>query len=240
MGALTEQLWELQAEVTRLREIERSLSDRPEFFAEVDDRYQNAKQELARGEQKLEELQKLRRELDRELQTEQEALARYQGQLMQVKNQQQYAAAWKEIDTARKKLKELEDAALARMQEIEEVEQGLATGRSELAPLEQEHNEAYARWQSSLGDQRTKADEVKARIAAIEPKIPQPILREFHRIREQRNGVAVARVMRSACEACRVTIRPAVTQQLRRGELMRCEGCRRILYLEPDPVAAQA
>lgn len=239
MAGLSEQLWELQTEVSRLQEVEQALTSRPDYFAEVDDRYQQAKLELARGEKKLEELQKLRRDLDRELQVEQEALTRYQGQLMLVKNQQQYAAAWKEIDTARKTLKELEDAALARMQEIEEVEQQLAAGRSALEPVEQEHREAYERWQASLGDQRARADELKAKIASLEPGIPKPLLQEFHRIRSQRNGLAVARVLGSSCEGCRVTVRPAVAQQLRRGELMRCEGCRRILYLEPHPVAAQ-
>ena len=239
MAALTEQLWELQTEVSRLQELERALSSRPDSFAAIDDRLAAEKLELSRSEQKLEELQKVRRDLDRELAAEQEQLARYQGQLMQVKNQQQYAAAWKEIDTARKKLKELEDTALARMQEIEEVEQGMATRRTDLAPLEKEHSDAYDQWQASLGDLRAQAEALKSRIAAIEPSIPQPILKEFHRIREQRNGLAVARVVGSACEGCRVNIRPAVTQQLRRGELMRCEGCRRILYLEPDRVAAQ-
>ena len=36
----------------------------------------------------------------------------------------------------------------------------------------------------------------------------------------------------ASCIACRTRIRPALMQQLKRGELVFCEGCHRILHLE--------
>lgn len=239
MAALPEQLWKLQSELSRLHELERGLSERPAGFAEVDDRLHQAQQALTALRAKADESQKQRRELDRELQVEQEALNRYQGQLMQVKNQQQYAAAWKEIDMARRKVKELEDAALQRMQELEEIEGKISEGERELEPLEQEHKASYESWQSSLGDLRSEAEEVRKRIEEIGKTVPPAVLREFHRVAEQRGGVAMARVTRSSCEGCRVNIRPALYQQLRRGELTRCEGCRRMLFVETETVAAK-
>lgn len=238
MSELTERLWKLQNETSSLRKIEQALTNKPADFAEIDERYEAARRDIGLLEQALEGLQKDRRELERQLEVEQESLTRYQGQLMQVKNQQQYAAAWREIDTARKQVKEIEDAALQNMQQIEETEQKLASARSDLAPLEEEHGAAYEVWQSSLGDLREEQGEVRKRIGELEAKIPPNVVKEFRRIGDQRGGVAMARVVGSACEGCRVNVRPAVAQQLRRGELTRCEGCSRMLYMASEPVSA--
>ena len=73
---------------------------------------------------------------------------------------------------------------------------------------------------------------MKEHAASIESKLPDRLKREFHQIFKQRQGIAVARVINDSCSACRTRIRPALFQQLKRGELVRCEGCNRVLYLE--------
>jgi predicted nucleic acid-binding Zn-ribbon protein len=38
------------------------------------------------------------------------------------------------------------------------------------------------------------------------------------------------------CAACHVRLRPAITQQVRRGtELVACDSCQRILFAKPAP-----
>jgi predicted nucleic acid-binding Zn-ribbon protein len=79
---------------------------------------------------------------------------------------------------------------------------------------------------------RNEVEQLKQRAAAIEAKLPKALERDFHRIFKQRGNVAVARVVSDSCSACRTRIRPALFQQLKRGDLVHCEGCHRILYLE--------
>src|SRR5688572_33281956 len=95
------------------------MSVKPESFAVIDREYQSASEERERLQQQLDALAKDRRRVDGELSDQQELLKKYQGTLMQVKNQQQYAAAWKEIDLTRKHVKELEDSVLKSMTESE-------------------------------------------------------------------------------------------------------------------------
>jgi predicted nucleic acid-binding Zn-ribbon protein len=66
----------------------------------------------------------------------------------------------------------------------------------------------------------------------VEAQLPEPVKREFYQVFKQRQNVAVARVINDSCSACRTRIRPALFQQLKRGEKVVCEGCRRILYVE--------
>jgi predicted nucleic acid-binding Zn-ribbon protein len=227
-----DKLWELQSVLTALNEREKQMAVKPESFAVVDREYQSANEQVTRLQQELETLTKERRRVDGELSDQQELLKKYQGQLMQVKNQQQYAAAWKEIDATRKHVKELEDSVLKNMTEADVFQKQVDERSEGHSALQARYDEAHAAWQSSLGDLRKEAAQLKAKATQIESTIPDRLKAEFHKIYRQRQQIAVARVQGDTCSACRTRVRPAVAQQLKRGEMVHCEGCHRILYLE--------
>jgi predicted nucleic acid-binding Zn-ribbon protein len=97
--------------------------------------------------------------------------------------------------------------------------------------LKGRYDAAHDAWQGSLGDLRKEAEQLRAKAASIEKGISPKARSEFYRIFEARGGVAVAPVENEACTGCRTRIRPALAQQLKRGELVTCESCRRILYI---------
>ncbi|HEU4888700.1 MAG TPA: C4-type zinc ribbon domain-containing protein [Thermoanaerobaculia bacterium] len=227
-----DKLWELQTVYTALNDREKQMAVKPESFASVDREYQSVNDEVTRLQQQLETLNKERRRVDGELSDQQELLRKYQGQLMQVKNQQQYAAAWKEIDATRKHVKELEESVLKNMTEAEVFQKQLDERSDGHSALQARYDTAHADWQHSLGDLRKEADQLRAKATQIESTLPERLKNEFLKIYRQRQQTAVARVASDTCSACRNRVRPAVAQQLKRGELVHCEGCHRILYLE--------
>ena len=227
-----EKLWELQTVLSQLGDREKQLTSKPESFAAIDREWQAANDEMTRLQQSIEQISRERRRVEGELSDQQEILKKYQGQLMQVKNQQQYAAAWKEIDSTRKQVKELEDADLKMMGEIESLQTNLDQRGEASTDLKSRWDAAHDAWQHSLGDLRTEVAKLKERSAAIESKLPERLKNEFLRIFKQRQNVAIAPVVNDSCSACRTRIRPALFQQLKRGELVYCEGCHRILYVE--------
>lgn len=227
-----DKLWELQSVFTALNEREKQMAVKPESFASVDREYQSVNEEVTRLQQQLDTLNKERRRVDGELSDQQELLRKYQGQLMQVKNQQQYAAAWKEIDATRKHVKELEESVLKNMTEAEVLQKQLDERSEGHSALQARYDTAHADWQHSLGDLRNEAEDLRAKATRIEATLPDRLKNEFHKIFRQRQGVAVSRVASDTCSTCRTRVRPAVAQQLKRGELVHCEGCHRILYLE--------
>ena len=227
-----EKLWELQSVMSQLADREKQMSQKPESFAAVDREYQAADEEMSRLQQSIETIAKERRRVDGELSDQQELLKKYQGQLMQVKNQQQYAAAWKEIDATRKHVKELEDSVLKSMTESDGLQAQLDERKAGHDELKGRYDAAYAEWQASLGDLRQEAAALRKRADGIEAQIAPRLRDEFQKIFRQRQGVAVVKVTNDSCTSCRTRIRPALAQQLRRHELVRCEGCHRILFLE--------
>lgn len=227
-----DKLWELQTVLTALNEREKQMSVKPEGFAAIDREYQTANEEMTRLQGQIDTLAKERRRVDGELSDQQELLKKYQGQLMQVKNQQQYAAAWKEIDAARKHVKDLEESVLKNMTEADGYQQQLDARKGGHDALQSKYDEAHSEWQHSLGDLRSEAEKLRAKAAEIEQTIPERLRNEFHKIYKQRQQIAVSRVNVDTCSTCRTRVRPQVAQQLKRGELVHCEGCHRILYIE--------
>lgn len=227
-----EKLWELQTVLTQLNDRERQLTTKPDDFAAVDREWQAANEEMTRLDQQIETSSKERRRVEGELGDQQELLKKYQGQLMQVKNQQQYAAAWKEIDATRKQVKELEDADLKAMGEVESLQKELDERRGSSAGLKTRWDAAHEAWQSSLGHLQEEAAKLRERAAAIEAQLPPRVKNDFYRIYNQRAKVAVAPVINESCSGCRTRVRAQVAQQLKRGELVHCESCNRILYVE--------
>src|SRR4028119_729151 len=117
---------------------------KPESFAAVDREYQSANDEMTRLQEQIDKLAKERRSVDGELSDQQELLKKYQGTLMQVKNQQQYAAAWKEIDATRKHVKELEDSVLKNMTEADGLQQQVDARSAAHGDLQARYDAAHA------------------------------------------------------------------------------------------------
>jgi len=231
-----ERLWDLQTVLTQISEREKRLNAKPESFAVVDREWETASEETTRLTAQIETLSKERRRVEGELSDQQELLKKYQGQLMQVKNQQQYAAAWKEIDATRKHVKELEDSALKTIGEIDGLQAQLDERQEGHDALKKRWDESHAAWQHSLADLRGEVAALEKKSRSIEERIPDALKREFYRIYRQRQNIAVAVVISDSCSNCRTRVRPMLQQQLKRGELVHCEGCHRILYLErPSP-----
>lgn len=227
-----DKLWELQSVLTALNEREKQMSVKPESLAVIDREYQTANEEMTTLQGKLDTLNKERRRVDGELSDQQELLKKYQGQLMQVKNQQQYAAAWKEIDATRKSVKDLEESVLKNMTEADGLQAQLDERKGGHDALQERYDTAHGEWQHSLSDLRAEAEQLKKRVAQVEATIPDRLRNEFYRIYKQRQQVGVARVTNETCSSCRTRVRPALSQQLKRGEMVHCEGCHRILYWE--------
>jgi len=227
-----EKLWQLQTVLTQLGEREKELTTKPESFAAVDREWQAVNDEITALQQQIEALSKERRRVDGELSDQQELLKKYQSQLMQVKNQQQYAAAWKEIDATRKHVKELEESALKFMGDVDGLQKQLDDREASTAELKARWDTEHETWQSSLGDTQAAVAKLKEKVASIESTVPPRLKNEFYKIFNQRQHIAVATSEKDSCSACRTRVRPQVAQQLKRGELVHCEGCHRILYLE--------
>lgn len=188
----------------------------------------------------LDENQRRRRELERDLGAAQARLSKYRDQLMAVKTNKEYQAMLHEIATAEANVRSTEDRILDCMEAAEGLTAGLREAeqalKAERAAVEDEKTQLEAT-RVALDRQVREADVARA---AIVGELGRQALALFEHVARARKGVALARAVDGHCAECHVRLRPQHYNEVRRNDsLIQCESCMRILYYA-DPGAAAA
>ena len=162
---------------------------------------------------------------------------------MSSKKPDEYTAAIREADAARKQISALETQILEQMEQLEQAEASLNERAGEIASLNSDREaklKAFDEESGTIGDRLMTARKEREEVFA---SLPKPMSALYSRIGARiRDGVAVAEARNRSCSACFMSLRPQVMAEVRRGEeIITCDNCGRILYVAPaEPVKADA
>ncbi len=160
-------------------------------------------------------------------------LEHFQRQKATVTNEREFTAVISEIDYATKALNE----ASARRRELEDAIHAMATEieerRSARPEEEAAHKDVVDTWERRKQELVDRVHELVAETKAIEADLAPKHRARFMRLLESKKGTAMAAVVEGSCSLCHFALRPHLQQRVRRcEEIISCETCHRILYLE--------
>ncbi len=192
----------------------------------------SAEEALAESKSAQQAIEVRLRDSDREREGHRSKLRTREKELMsgRIRNPTELMQMSDEVAHMRARFAEEEDAELRLMEESESADQAVS---SAAARLEEEKRRAAA----EEPDLRRSLDALKAELVDLEAErdqvwaeVPATAQAAYRRMRMQ---PAVAEVVGSQCQACRVTVTSSGMQTLRKGadELVHCENCGRILVL---------
>lgn len=229
----------LQEIDNRLRDLAREIAALPKHTAEIEKKLVAHERKLEADRAALAANQKDRKKCDSDIQVQDQKISKLKDQMLQAKTNDQYRAFQNEIDFCQNEIRKAEDRILELMNESEPLDKNVKTAEAALK-AEKSHVEAekaQARERTAI-DQKA-ADELNAERAAMVAQVTPAVYRNYERVRKGRGGVAVAEAVDGRCTACNMVIRLQFAQDLKRGEqIMSCESCQRILYINP-PVAVE-
>ncbi len=226
-------LLELQKTDQDLHELEQYKVDIPNQLETMGTVQAEAETGLAEQETKVADIEKDRRQRERDLEAAQEQVKKYQGQLYSVKTNKEYDALQTEIQAQKTLISELEDAILQLITEAEAESETLETMRSETESLIERLDEERAALESRLSavdeDVAVKLDERKR----MSMRVENQVLNVYDRLRRNLRGMTVVPVKKGACSGCFHVIPLQVMLQIRQARrLVSCESCGRILITE--------
>jgi len=229
------QLIALQNIDTTIRRLQTELESIPERRAGIEREFDQRAFEIRALEAKRDQARHERARLEMEIQEQRTRAERADRNLMSSQKQDEYTAAIREADAARKQISAFETQVLEQMETFEQAEKDLAERAPEVEKLGAEMAERFAAFDEQT---KTQADEVSAYRAERERllnALPKSMSSMYNRISARiRGGVAMAEARNGACTACLMTLRPQVMAQVRRGEeVITCDNCNRILYFAP-------
>lgn len=225
-------LHELDEEAARLKA---ALDLHPAERREADARVAEERAQLERNRSAAADAQKQRRDLERQADALTLEERKFQGQLPQIKKNEEYQALLHEIEAVKGRRSELETRVLEHL----EVEESLAAARpgleAALAKAEGEVRERVAKIDAAEARAKTQLGALDARREAQLQGLPAPARARYERVHASRQGRAVVAVDKGACGGCFRGLPPQALQEARkRDHLLTCEGCGRILVYPPD------
>lgn len=239
MKAELQQLVALQNLDTSIRRLQAELEAIPKRRAEIESEFDQRAFEIRALETRRDEARHARTRLETDVGEQRVRVERAERNLMSSKKQDEYTAAIREADAARKQISTLETHILEQMDAHEKAEASLTERVDEIASL---NSDREARLQSFDDETRQQADKLamnRAERERLVAALPKSMGALYVRISARiRDGVAVAEARNGACMACFMALRPQAMAQVRRGEeVVTCDNCNRILYYAPSDSA---
>jgi predicted nucleic acid-binding Zn-ribbon protein len=216
---------ELQKKQQELNEVENQLSDNKALVvaeskaASQKEQLEDAKRKQKSSEWELEDLQEKVRQIDSKL---------YSGK---TKDPKELVNLEKEAKGLKSQIRTKEDALLGLMSQVEEIEAKVKTTAEELERLKREWEQRQETSRPRKGEIETVLVKLRGDRNGLAQQIDSEAFNIYERIRLTM-GQAVVKVERGRCLGCHITVPTSQWQKAKAGDLIQCNNCSRILYLE--------
>lgn len=225
------QLIQLQRLDMEVRQLQEKVDALPERQAELERQFAASVSEYLAIRQEFDGALARRKQLEAEVEMEQGRQQKFKADLMKATNEREYTTAVREIDITRKEISTRETEILKLMEQIEKLEVQVTekTPEMESRRLELDRELAALSEQGTVARQRLEALTVE-RVPLLAGLSAEP-RSDYERLSRMRSGFALSEARNYSCTACRMSLRPQVFSDVRRGEkIINCENCGRILY----------
>jgi predicted nucleic acid-binding Zn-ribbon protein len=216
---------ELQKKQQELIEVERQLSDKEALVV--------AESKLASHKEQLEDVRIKQKNSEWELEDLQEKVRQIDSKLYsgKTKDPKELVNLEKEVRGLKSQIRPKEDALLGLMTRVEESETNVKTMTEEIERLKQEWEQS----QTTFGQKKSEIEALLAKLkgerSGLAQQIDSEALSTYDRIRLSR-GQAVVKVEKGKCQGCHIAVPTSQWQKAKAGDLIQCNSCSRILYLE--------
>ena len=201
---------------------------------EIDQLYhacQQIKEEIGRIKKEIDLHNKDRREKERGVEIENDHISKTKVKLSQVKTNEEYSALLKEVDSAKEKIKKLEDEDLNLMELIDEEQKTLKEKEKLFKEEEKRFQEVKGEKEKDVEGLKKTIEEKKQERESISSSLDNKILQDYIKISKNREGIAVVRFSDGICQGCFLGLPPQLASEIRKNEeLIKCPHCQRVLY----------
>jgi len=216
---------ELQKKVQELSAVSQELGDNKALVA--------AESRLSSYKEPLGEVSRKQKNSEWELEDLQEKIRQINSKLYSgtTKDPKELVNLEKEVKVLKSQIRPREDTLLGLMSQIEEIEANVKTTVEEVEQLRQE----WEQKQETFGQRKSEIETLLAKLkedrVALAQQLDSEALNTYERIRLSR-GQAVTKVERGKCQGCHIAVPTSQWQKVKAGDLIQCNSCSRILYLD--------
>jgi len=225
-------LRELQDVDLQLKAIEADKERYPMEMKNLDEKLASEKEMSKQKRERIELLEKERRQKEGDLELEQERIKKAQSKLYDIKTNKEYQALLTEIETLKEVDSQREIEILEIMDEIDELKKEYGGVEKALLEMEERIGAEKRQLEESLGEADSALATKKRKRTMITKKLSPELIGLYRTLKEKRR-TAVVPARFGTCQGCNVRIPPQMFNEVQRNEaIIVCPSCNRILYWE--------
>lgn len=228
-------LWALHGLDEEIAQIQTVLARFPEQKSALEKRASGERTRLEAHQKAVAEVQKRRRDVEREIEGLGEQERKFLSQQASVKTNAEYQALTHQIQGVKDKRSSLETEVLLKMDEEERLASERPAIDAALKTAQAELDERARTIASEEAAEQTKLDALNARRAEALAVLPVTVRQRYERAHVSTKGRAVVAILKGACGGCYRNQSPQTMQEARRRDrVLVCDGCGRILVWPPE------
>ena len=222
------QLQEVDGKIRSLTEQKKRL---PEFLADLERKRQASNAHFESVKEALQAAQKNKRDRDQDLEAGIQKVEKLKARSSEIKNNKEYQALLKEIETGEKENKAIEDDILALMEKIDAAAAGITSAEQR----SREEEGALQTEQKQLETDFAKVEEelkgIERARQAVVKSIKPDILGQYEKLFSTKSGIAIAEARNESCSGCFMSIPPQIFVNVKKNEsILTCPNCHRMLF----------
>ncbi len=225
-------LKKLQAVDLELREIEKDLQKYPGEVSLYKNELQSLNETLTEKKMQMEEADKSKSLLERELSGNRDAINKTEERLLHIKTHREYEALQKEIANTKKECVEIEEKILELMEKTESFNSAMEDLDKSLKEKEEEYGPKIEEYEKIIKDLETKHVPCRKEKDSIAGQLSSEVLPIYAKV-SKKTPTFLAEAKKEMCTNCNMNIPPQMFNEvLTQSKIIQCPNCNRILYCE--------
>ncbi|MGA6994032.1 MAG: hypothetical protein WBX50_09060, partial [Candidatus Deferrimicrobiaceae bacterium] len=184
-------LLDLQDIMSRSRMAENEKQKIPLEVADLKSLFEEREAKFLAAKQEFEQLQKEKREKERDIEEEGDKVERAKAKLMSIKTNKEYYAMLKEIEGTKRTNAAREEELLAVLARYEEVEKRLADLSADVEEVGARYRERMVDIEARMAKFDKDISQLQTKKSVVAASLDKGLARRFEMIFERRNGIAI-------------------------------------------------
>ncbi|GJL79195.1 MAG: hypothetical protein NPINA01_21840 [Nitrospinaceae bacterium] len=231
MNAQLQKLIDLQNLDQEISEFEGALAAIPNQIQSATAEMEAVTKEIKEAREVIASMQKSRKQLEADVQAENDHMAKTKTKLPLVKTNKEYTAILSEVESIKEKIAGIEDKELEIMETLETKEGEIPAIEARFKEEENSFKEYKAKKKAEGERVKKELEDAKARRQRLVDAIEPQWVKSYNKILNHREGVAVVRLHDSVCQGCFQLVLPQIVIDVKVGEEIHpCPHCSRFLF----------
>jgi hypothetical protein len=228
-------LVKLQEDDSKLYNVRKELEEKPALVKQLEQEFEAKKAKMKALEDDFKKIQVERSSMEGDLAQKETAITKADGQLLQLKTNKEYTAKIGEIEGIKADKSIIEEKILETYDKADAIKGLIDREKEILAKDEKEFLAKKQEIEAQIKELDIKLKGFNELRAALLDGVDKNVLTRYERILNSREGLAVVPVLGNVCGGCFMNVPPQLVNEIRKQkEIITCERCTRILYLEED------